>query len=127
MARMVVLKFRVTEYADKIMLQREYRAPSDEVLVYSPYTVTASIRDAGNTKSIGINGTEWVRTETGAKSDLWASLTDNNPRTYDAVGYYSDSFRIEGLTFFKQTKQTKQTTVANTLMRLADAIEMTLS
>ena len=121
---MVVLKFKVTDHADKIMLQREYGAPSDKVLVYSPYTVTASIRDAGNTKSIGINGTEWVRTETGAKSDLWASLTDNNSRTYDAVGYYSDSFRIEGLTFFKQTKQT---TVTNTLMRLADAIEMTLS
>ena len=121
MARMVVLKFKVTDHADKIMLQREYGAPSDKVLVYSPYTVTASIRDAGNTKSIGINGTEWVRTETGAKSDLWASLTDNNPRTYDAVGYYSDSFRIDNLTFYKQP------TVTNTLMRLADAIEMTLS
>ena len=117
---MVVLKFWVGSYADKIMLQREYGAPRDDVFVYSPYTVTASIRDAGNTKSIDINGTKWARTETGAQSDLWASLTDSNSRTYDAVRYYSGSFLIDDLTFYKQTKQP---TVASTLMRLAYAIE----
>ena len=121
MARMVVLQFRVGSHADKNMLQTEYGAPRAEVFVYSPYTVIASIRNAGNTKSIDINGTKWARTETGVKSDLWASLTDSNSGMYDAVGYFSDSFRIEDLTFYKQP------TVANTLMRLADAIEMTLS